>query len=80
MIRTKAGVGRLRLHDLRHNHAAVAVGNGEVPRMVVGFLGHADIKTTFGYAHLAEGADFDAANRVLRTVADALDREGTTDG
>ena len=80
MIRTKAGLGRLRLHDLRHNHAAVAVGNGEVLRIVAGLLGHADIKTTFGYAHLAEGAVFDAANRVSRTVADALDREGTTDG
>ena len=77
-IRTKAGLGRLRLHDLRHNHAAVAVGNGEGLRLVAGLLGHADIETTFGYAHLAEGAVFDAANRVSRTLADALDREVTT--
>ena len=43
-------------------------------------LGHADIEITFGYAHLAEGAVFGAANRVSRTLADALDRESTTDG
>ena len=36
-------------------------------------LGHADIKTTFGYAHLAEGSVFDAANRVSRGLADMLD-------
>ena len=80
VIRTKAGLRRLRLHDLRHNHAAVAVGNGEGLRIVAGLLGHADIETTFGYAHLAEGAVFEAAQRVSRTLADALDREGTSNG
>ena len=80
VIRTKAGLGRLRLHDLCHNHAAVAVGTGEGLRMVAGLLGHADIETTFGYANLAESAVFKAANRVSRTIADALDRDGTADG
>ena len=76
VIRTKAGLGRLRLHDLRHSHAAVAVETGEGLRIIAGLLGHADIETTFGYAHLAEGAVFEAANRVSRTLADALDGEG----
>ena len=80
VIRSKAGLGRLRLHDLRHNHAAVAVETGEGLRIVAGLLGHADIETTFGYAHLAERAVFEAANRVSRTLADALDREGATNG
>ena len=40
---------------------------------MAGLLGHADIKTTFGYAHLAEGSVFDAANRVSRGLADMLD-------
>ena len=35
--------------------------------------GHADISTTFGYAHLAECSVFDAANRVSRGLAAMLD-------
>ena len=72
-IRSAAGLGTLRIHDLRHSHAAVAVGGGEGLRVVAGLLGHADIKTTFGYAHLAEDSVFDAANRVSRGLADMLD-------
>ncbi len=72
-IRAAAGLPTLRLHDLRHSHAAVAVGGGEGLRTVAGLLGHADIKTTFGYAHLAEDSVFDAANRVSRGLADMLD-------
>ena len=72
-IRVAAGLPTLRIHDLRHSHAAVAVGGGESLRIVAGLLGHADIKTTFGYAHLAESSVFDAANRVSRGLADMLD-------
>ena len=72
-IRAAAGLGTLRIHDLRHSHAAVAVNGGEGLRVVAGLLGHADIATTFGYAHLAEGSVFDAANRVSRGLADMLD-------
>ena len=72
-IRAAAGLPTLRIHDLRHSHAAVAVGGGEGLRVVAGLLGHADIKTTFGYAHLAEDSVFDAANRVSRGLADMLD-------
>ncbi len=72
-IRTAAGLPTLRIHDLRHSHAAVAVNGGEGLRVVAGLLGHADIKTTFGYAHLAEDSVFDAANRVSRGLATMLD-------
>ena len=72
-IRAAAGLPTLRIHDLRHSLAAVAVNGGEGLRTVAGLLGHADIKTTFGYAHLAEGSVFDAANRVSRGLADMLD-------
>ena len=79
-IRKRAGLGGLRLHDLRHSHAAVAVSTGEGLRIVAGLLGHADIETTFGYAHLAEASVFKAADRVSRTLADALDRKGAANG
>ena len=72
-VRAAAGLPTLRIHDLRHSHAAVAVNSGEGLRVVAGLLGHADIATTFGYALLAEGSVFDAANRVSRGLADMLD-------
>ena len=72
-VRHGTGVRKLRIHDLRHAHAAVAVNGGEGLRVVAGLLGHADISTTFGYAHLAEGSVFDAANRVSRGLAAMLD-------
>ena len=72
-IRGAAGLRTLRIHDLRHSHAAVPVNGGSGFRIVAGLLGHADISTTFGYAHLAEGSVFDAANRVSRGLAAMLD-------
>ena len=58
----------------------MAVGTGEGLRIVAGLLGHADIETTFGYAHLTEEAVFAAANRVSRTLAGALDGKGPANG
>ena len=72
-IREAAGLPTQRIHDLRHSHAAVAINSSEGLRVVAGLLGHADIATTFGYAHLAEGSVFDAANRVSRGLTDMLD-------
>ena len=72
-VRAAAGLANLRLHDLRHSHAAVAVNGGTDLRIVAGLLGHADIKTTFGYAHLAESSVLDAATRVSRNLAAMLD-------
>ena len=78
-VREAARLGTLRIHDLRHSHAAVAVNGGEGLRVVAGLLGHADIATTFGYAHLAEGSVFDAAHRVSRGLAAMLDGGETDD-
>ena len=43
-IHEAAGLPTLRIHDLRHSHAAVAVNGGEGLRVVAGLLGHADMK------------------------------------
>ena len=45
-VRAAAGLPTLRIHDLRHSLAAVAVNGGEGLRVVAGLLGHADIKTS----------------------------------
>ena len=72
-VRAAAGLDTLRLHDLRHSYAATAVNGGAGLRVVAGLLGHADIGTTFGYAHLAEDSVTDAAHRVSRSLSDMLD-------
>ena len=79
-VRKAAGLDGMRIHDCRHNFAAVAVGSGEGLRIVADLLGHADIKTTFGYTHLAEATVCEAADRVSRILADALDGTGAGHG
>ena len=43
----------LRQHDLRHRRAMKWLAEGHSPVHVKEALGHADLRTTMGYAHLA---------------------------
>ncbi len=52
-IRARAGLPDVRLHDLRHSFASVAVGLGEGLPMIGKLLGHNQTSTTARYAHLA---------------------------
>ncbi|WP_264424808.1 site-specific integrase [Novosphingobium sp. KCTC 2891] len=62
----------VRLHDLRHSFASVAVREG-VPLATIGrLLGHALPETTARYAHLADETIAEAAARVSSTMASAL--------
>ncbi|MGQ0621394.1 MAG: tyrosine-type recombinase/integrase [Panacagrimonas sp.] len=71
-IRTETGLREMRLHDLRHGFASVAVTQGIELRVIAGLLGHADFTTTLGYAHLAQGHLSAAADRVSRHLASAI--------
>lgn len=71
-IRNHAGLDDLRIHDLRHGFASVAVNANIGLRTVAGLLGHADLETTAGYAHLAEKPVKDAANRVSSRLNKSL--------
>lgn len=71
-VREQAGLGRLRLHDLRHSYASVAVGSGEELHTVTVLLGHSQAVTTQGYAHLADRPLAVAARRIDNHLADAL--------
>jgi integrase len=62
-VRKRAGLGDVRIHDLRHSFASFAVAGGASLYLVGKVLGHAQAKTTQKYAHLADDP--------LRAVADA---------
>ena len=62
----KAGVRRVRFHDLRHTYASLLLQQGESPQYVQSQLGHHSIQVTVDiYGHLIPGAN--------RHVVDRLD-------
>ena len=56
VARAYAGLGDVRLHDLRHSYASLAAGRGVSLQMIGKLLGHRVVATTQRYAHLARDA------------------------
>jgi integrase len=53
----KAGLRRIRLHDLRHSYASILISAGVSPAYVQQQLGHASIQLTVDtYTHFIPGA------------------------
>ncbi len=64
-IFAKAGLRRIRFHDLRHTFAPRLLQNGESPAYVKEQMGHHSIKVTVDiYGHLVPGANRDAVDRL----------------
>jgi integrase len=56
---------KIRLHDLRHTYATLALATGINPRIVSGRLGHATVALTLDvYAHVLPQQDREAADRI----------------
>jgi integrase len=71
-----AGVPRIRLHDLRHTHATLALEAGLHPKVVSDRLGHSTTSVTLDiYSHVTPSLQEEAAE----TVAALLQRPRTTD-
>ena len=61
----KAGLRRIRLHDLRHTFASLLIQNGESLAYVKDQLGHHSIQITVDtYGHLVPGANRQAVDRL----------------
>ncbi len=64
-----AEVPRIRLHDVRHTYATVALDHGEDLKVVSDRLGHANMNVTAQiYTHRSVGKDRDAADRVAGLI------------
>lgn len=71
-IRRKAALPDVRLHDLRHSFASVAIAQG-IPLATIGkLLGHALPETTARYAHLADEVISECADRICSSLASAM--------
>ena len=67
-IRRRAGLIEFRLHDLRHSFASFLVNKGVSIYVVQGLLGHANVRATQRYAHLANETLSDAAELIPAVV------------
>lgn len=71
-VREKAGLSDVRMHDLRHTYASVAVMSGIDPFLLKEIMGHKNLQTTLRYAHFADEAVQRAAASVASRLAGAL--------
>ena len=53
-VRAEVGLVDVRLHDLRHTHASLALREGETVLAIARLLGHGRAETTLKYAHPAD--------------------------
>ena len=64
LVRKRAGLEDVRIHDLRHSFASRALALGEGLSMIGRLLGHVDVESTARYAHLARDTEKMSAARV----------------
>jgi integrase len=65
----RLGLPRIRLHDLRHTHATIALQAAINPKVVQERLGHASVNVTLDtYTHVLPPMHRDAASRIAALV------------
>ncbi len=63
--RSKAGVPKIRFHDLRHSAASLLLSMGTHPKIVQELLGHSNISMTLDtYSHTIPSLQADAVSRL----------------
>jgi integrase len=73
----RAGVRRVRLHDLRHTCASMLLAQGVPPRVVMEVLGHSALEVTMTiYGHVM----LDAQRAALAGMDELLTDEPSADG
>ena len=77
-VRGAAGLNDLRIHDLRHSFASIAVSGGDSLYLVGKVLGHRQSRTTERYAHLQDDPLRAVANRTSERIAAIMQGNGAT--
>ena len=67
-----AKLPQIRLHDLRHTHASLALAAGINPKVIFERLGHATVSTSLDtYSHAIPALQEEAAERIAGLVLGA---------
>lgn len=74
-ICVKAGLSGVRVHDLRHTAASLAMGSGTSLAIVGRLLGHTQAQTTLRYAHLDTDPALRAADLIGQRIRDTAKSE-----
>ncbi|MDE0416097.1 MAG: site-specific integrase [bacterium] len=73
IVRRRAGIEDIRLHDLRHTFASYAVMQGVPLPTVARLLGHRQVSMTMRYAHVSDRDIEEAAERVGRAIVSVFE-------
>jgi integrase len=76
-LRKAAGLEDVRMHDLRHTYASVAVMSGIDPFLLKEIMGHKNLQITLRYAHFADEAVQRAAGSVASRLAGSMTRRAS---
>jgi len=71
-VRDRAGLGDVRLHDLRHTFASTGAAAGLSLPIIGALLGHRVAATTQRYAHLGASPVAEANERIGARLADIM--------
>lgn len=73
----RAGLRRIRFHDLRHTAATIRLAAGDHPNVVQEMLGHTKVETTLGvYGHVVPTMQRDSATLYDRLMSEEKGRTG----
>ncbi len=77
----KAGIERIRFHDLRHTYASLLIDQGENIKYIQNQLGHSSPSVTLDvYAHLLKPSNPQAASRLENTILSASGSKMVAEG
>jgi integrase len=72
----RAGIRRIRLHDVRHTYATVSIDAGIDPKIISDRVGHANMAVTFQvYTHRSTGRDRQAAEQIGELIRRTVTEE-----